>query len=100
MRVGLTFDDVLLVPKFSNVKSRKDADTRTRFSRRIPLSIPIVSANMDTVTESSMAIAMARLGGIGVIHRFLTVEEQVAEVLRVKRSEGVVIEDPITLGPG
>ncbi len=99
MRVGLTFDDVLLVPKHSDVKSRKDADTRTRFSRRIQLSIPVVSANMDTVTESAMAISMARLGGIGVIHRFLTVEEQVYEVLKVKRSEGVVIEDPITLGP-
>ena len=99
MRVGLTFDDVLLVPRFSDVKSRRDADTLTRFSRRIPLSIPIVSANMDTVTESSMAIALARLGGIGVIHRFLTVEEQVGEVLKVKRSEGVVIEDPITMGP-
>ncbi len=99
MRVGLTFDDVLLVPKFSDVKSRKDADTRTRFSRRIELEIPIVSANMDTVTESAMAISMARLGGIGVIHRFLTVEEEVNEVLKVKRSEGVVIEDPITLGP-
>jgi IMP dehydrogenase len=99
MRVGLTFDDVLLVPKFSEMKSRRDADTRTRFSRRIQLSIPIVSANMDTVTESAMAIALARLGGIGVIHRFLSVEEQVSEVLKVKRSEGVVIEDPITLGP-
>ncbi|MDG7015840.1 MAG: IMP dehydrogenase, partial [Nitrososphaerota archaeon] len=76
LRVGLTFDDVLLVPKFSDVKSRRDADTRTRFSRRIELAIPIVSANMDTVTESAMAIALARLGGIGVIHRFLTVEEQ------------------------
>ncbi len=99
IRVGLTFDDVLLVPKFSDVKSRKDADTRTRFSRKISLEVPIVSANMDTVTESAMAIAIARLGGIGVIHRFLTVNEQVAEVLKVKRSEGVVIEDPITLGP-
>lgn len=99
MRVGLTFDDVLLVPRFSDVRSRKDAVTRTRFSRRITMEIPVVSANMDTVTESSMAIAMARLGGIGVIHRFLTVEEQVAEVVKVKRSEGVVIEDPITLGP-
>ena len=99
MRVGLTFDDVLLVPKFSDVKSRKEANIRTRFSRRIELGIPIVSANMDTVTESGMAIAMARLGGIGVIHRFLTVEEQVSEVLKVKRSEGVVIEDPITLDP-
>ncbi|MDG6963981.1 MAG: IMP dehydrogenase [Nitrososphaerota archaeon] len=99
LRVGLTFDDVLLVPKFSDVKSRRDADTRTRFSRRIELAIPIVSANMDTVTESAMAIALARLGGIGVIHRFLTLEEQVSEVLKVKRSEGVVIEDPVTLGP-
>ena len=98
-RVGLTFDDVLLVPRFSDVKSRKDADTRTRFSRRIQLGIPLASANMDTVTESAMAIALARLGGLGVIHRFLTVEEEVAEVLKVKRSEGVLIEDPITLGP-
>ena len=99
LRVGLTFDDVLLVPKFSDVKSRRDADVGTRFSRNIGLSIPIASANMDTVTESAMAIAMARQGGIGVIHRFLTVEEEVSEVLKVKRSEGVVIEDPITLGP-
>jgi IMP dehydrogenase len=99
LRVGLTFDDVLLVPKFSDVRSRKDANIHTRFSRRIELTIPVVSANMDTVTESSMAIAMARLGGIGVVHRFLSVEEEVAEVLKVKRSEGVVIEDPITLGP-
>ena len=99
LRVGFTFDDVLLVPKYSDVKSRKDADTRTAFSRRIPLAIPIVSANMDTVTESEMAIAISRLGGIGVIHRFLSIEEQVGEVLRVKRSEGVVLEDPATLGP-
>ncbi|MDV3278397.1 MAG: IMP dehydrogenase [Nitrososphaerales archaeon] len=99
LKVGLTFDDVLLVPKFSDVMSRKDVETRSRFSRGIELSIPIVSANMDTVTESSMAIAIASEGGIGVIHRFLPVEEQVAEVVKVKRSEGVVIEDPITLGP-
>ncbi len=99
MRVGLTFDDVLLVPKYSDVKSRKDADIRTSFTRGIQLSVPIVSANMDTVTEAAMAVALARLGGIGVIHRFLSVEEQVSEVLKVKRSEGVVIEDPITLGP-
>jgi IMP dehydrogenase len=99
LRVGLTFDDVLLVPKLSDIKSRRDADTGTLFSRGIKLSIPVVSANMDTVTESAMAIALARLGGIGVIHRFLSIDEQVAEVLKVKRSEGVVIEDPITLGP-
>ena len=99
MRVGLTFDDVLLVPKFSDVKSRRDADTSTKFSRSISLKIPVVSANMDTVTESAMAIALARLGGIGVIHRYLSVEEEVAEVTKVKRSEGVVIEDPITMSP-
>jgi IMP dehydrogenase len=99
MRVGLTFDDVLLVPRFSDISSRKDADTATRFSRGIKLAIPIVSANMDTVTESDMAIAMAREGGIGVIHRFLSVVDQVSEVAKVKRSEGVLIEDPITLGP-
>lgn len=99
LRVGLTFDDVLLVPKLSDVKSRREVNTRSRFSRGISLSIPIVSANMDTVTESAMAIAMARLGGMGVIHRFLSVEEEVSEVVKVKRSEGVVIEDPITLGP-
>ena len=98
-RVGLTFDDVLLVPKYSEISSRRDVDASTRFSRRIKLAIPIVSANMDTVTESGMAIAMAREGGIGVIHRFLPIEDQVAEVAKVKRSEGVLIEDPITLGP-
>jgi len=98
-RVGLTFDDVLLVPRYSAITSRKEVSTETRFSRKIKLKIPIVSANMDTVTESAMAIAIARLGGIGVIHRFMTVEEEVAEVARVKRSEGVMIEDPITLTP-
>jgi len=98
-RTGLTYDDVLLVPKYSEIKSRKDVSTTTRFSRNISMSIPIVSANMDTVTESSMAIALARLGGIGVIHRFLSVADQVAEVSKVKRSEGIVIEDPITLLP-
>ena len=97
-RVGLTFDDVLLIPRFSDVKSRRDVDTRTMFSRRIRLDIPIVSANMDTVTESGMAIAVARLGGIGVIHRFLTLDEEVGEVVKVKRSEGVIIEDPVTMG--
>jgi IMP dehydrogenase len=98
-KVGLTFDDVLLLPKFSDISSRRDVDTNSRFSCGISLAIPLVSANMDTVTESAMAIAVAREGGIGVIHRFLKLEEQVSEVIKVKRSEGVVIEDPITLGP-
>jgi len=98
-RVGLTFDDVLLVPKYSEIASRKSVGTGTNFSRRIKLSIPIVSANMDTVTESSMAIALAREGGIGVIHRFMSVDEEAAEVEKVKRSEGVIIENPITMTP-
>jgi IMP dehydrogenase len=99
LRVGLTFDDVLLIPRYSNIRSRRDVDTSTRFSRGIKLAVPIVSANMDTVTESGMAIAIAREGGIGVIHRFLSIDDQVSEVVKVKRSEGVLIEDPITLGP-
>src|SRR5919202_432317 len=91
---ALTFDDVLLVPRRSSIRSRRAVDTRTQFSRRIPLAIPLVSSNMDTVTESAMAIAMARLGGIGVIHRFMSVERQAAEVVRVKRAESFVVEQP------
>lgn len=97
-REGLTFDDVLLVPKYSDITSRSDADLRTQLSRNISLNIPLVSANMDTVTESAMAVAMAQHGGIGIIHRFLTIREQVAEVLKVKRSGGVMIENPYTVG--
>ena len=99
MREGFTFHDVLLVPKRSNVTSRKHVDTSGRFSKNITLKCPIVSANMDTVTEARMAIAMAQCGGLGVIHRFLKVDEQVAEVAKVKRAENVIIEDPYTVGP-
>jgi IMP dehydrogenase len=95
---ALTFDDVLLVPQRSDVHPR-EVDTRTRFSRRIPLNIPIVSAAMDTVTEARLAIAIAREGGIGVIHKNLSIEEQVAQVDRVKRSESGMIADPFTLPP-
>ena len=98
-RVGLTYDDVLLEPKHSSIASRRDVDTSTRLSRQIDLAIPIVSANMDTVTESQMAIALARAGGIGIIHRFLPVDQQVAEVRRVKRHQAWVIEDPLTITP-
>jgi IMP dehydrogenase len=94
---GLTFDDVLLIPKKSTVRSRRDVHTTTRLSRHIELRIPLVSAPMDTVTEHSMAITMARVGGIGVIHRFMTIEQQVEEVLKVKRSESIVIEQPYSL---
>jgi IMP dehydrogenase len=96
---GLTFDDVLLVPKRSPIVSRSQTDLRTKLSRNITLNTPIISANMDTITESSMAIALAREGGIGIIHRFMTIEDQVDEILRVKRSESVMIEQPYTIKP-
>ncbi len=94
---GLTFDDVLLVPKRSAVMSRSETDLRTRLSTNISLNIPLISANMDTVTEAGMAIALAREGGIGIVHRFMTIEDQVDEILKVKRSESVVIEQPYTI---
>lgn len=97
---ALTFDDVLLAPRRSAIRSRQAVNTRTCFSRRIEIAIPIVSSNMDTVTESTMAIAMARSGGIGVIHRFMTVERQAAEVARVKRAEGFMVEHPLSLSGG
>jgi IMP dehydrogenase len=98
--LGLSYDDVLLVPARSDVRSRSDIDTSTRLTKRLRLAVPVVAANMDTVTEARMAIAMARLGGLGVIHRFLPVERQAAEVARVKRAEALVIEDPFTIGLG
>ena len=95
---GLTFDDVLLVPAESGVLPG-EVSTRTRLTRAIDLEIPIVSAAMDTVTEARMAIALAREGGIGVVHRNLSVEEQAAEVDKVKRSEAGMIVEPVTLPP-
>ncbi|HSB50995.1 MAG TPA: IMP dehydrogenase [Nitrosopumilaceae archaeon] len=96
---GLTFDDVLLVPKFSDITSRTQTDLKTKLSRNLSLNIPFISANMDTVTESRMAVVMAREGGIGIIHRFLTIEEEVKEVLKVKRSGSIMIENPYSIGP-
>ncbi|MBQ6557375.1 MAG: IMP dehydrogenase [Bacteroidales bacterium] len=93
---GLTFDDVLLVPAYSEVLPR-EVDLHTRFSRNITLNIPIVSAAMDTVTEAPMAIALAREGGIGVIHKNMTIAEQAAEVRKVKRAESGMIYDPVTI---
>jgi IMP dehydrogenase len=95
---GLTFDDVLLVPAESSVLPA-DVSTRTRLTREIELEIPIVSAAMDTVSEARMAIALAREGGIGILHRNLSIEAQVTEVDRVKRSEAGMIDDPVTLTP-
>lgn len=95
---ALTFDDVLLVPRHSTVHP-KDVSTASRFSRGITLHVPLVSAAMDTVTESEMAIAMARAGGIGVLHKNMAIDRQAAEVDRVKRSESGMIRNPITLHP-
>jgi IMP dehydrogenase len=91
---GLTFDDVLLVPKRSSIRSRNEVSTATFLTKSISLNLPIVSANMDTVTEANMAIAMARAGGIGIIHRFMTVSRQVKQIERVKRAEGFIVSDP------
>lgn len=95
---GLTFDDVLIIPAPSSVLPR-DASTQTRFTRSITVNIPIVSAAMDTVTEARLAIALAREGGIGIVHRNLSIEDQALEVDKVKRSESGMITDPVTLGP-
>ncbi|MDE6857829.1 MAG: IMP dehydrogenase, partial [Alistipes sp.] len=93
---GLTFDDVLLVPAYSDVLPR-EVNLRSRFSRNIRLNIPIVSAAMDTVTEAPLAIALAREGGIGVIHKNMPIAEQAAHVRRVKRAENGMIYDPVTI---
>src|SRR5881397_581197 len=95
---GLTFDDLILQPALSDVVPA-EADTRTCLTRKIALNIPLISAAMDTVTESHLAIALAQQGGIGVIHRNMAVERQAEEVDRVKRSESGMIVDPITIGP-
>ena len=98
VKVGLTFDDVLLLPAKSNVLP-KDVDLRARFTKNIRLNIPIISAAMDTVTETDLAIAVAREGGIGIIHRAMPIVRQASEVDRVKKSESGMILDPITLRP-
>lgn len=97
--MGLTFDDVLLVPKRSAIRSRSGLDTSTQLTSGIRLAIPILSANMDTVTEGRMAIVMARMGGIGIIHRFMPIERQAEQVGRVKRAESFVVENPVTILP-
>src|SRR5438445_11927874 len=95
---GITFDDVLLEPAYSDVVPR-DCDVRTQLTRNITLNMPILSSPMDTVTESDLAIALAQEGGIGIIHKNLTVQQQTREVDKVKRSENGIIVDPITLPP-
>src|SRR3972149_10083052 len=98
IKTGLTFDDVLLAPAYSGVMPR-DVDVRTRLTKEITLNIPLISAAMDCVTEARMAIAIAQEGGIGIIHKNLTIEEQAQQVDRVKKYESVVILKPKTLHP-
>jgi len=97
--IRLTYDDILLVPKRSKIAHRHDVSTRTKLTGNITLEIPFISANMDTVTESRMAISLAHRGGIGIIHRFMSMEKQAAEVKKVKRHEGFILYKPFTLFP-
>lgn len=99
IEAGITFSDISLRPQKSNLKSRLDPDTFSYLTKKIKLAVPIISANMDTVTESNMAIAMARYGGLGVIHRNMGIEDQVKEVLKVKSAEEALIREPYTLFP-
>ena len=94
---ALTYDDVLLVPQYSNVDSRRTLSTKSWLTKKIALHMPIVSANMDVVTESEMAITMAREGGIGMIHRFMTIAGQARQILRVKKAESFIVDKPITM---
>jgi IMP dehydrogenase len=96
LSLGLTYDDVLLVPNYSEVLPR-DVDLTSKFTRNIGMKTPIASAAMDTVTESAMAIAIAQEGGIGVIHKNMSIEQQAMEVRKVKRAESGMILDPVTL---
>ena len=96
---GLTYDDVLLIPQRSPVRSRKAVNTNTRLSRHITLHMPIVASNMDTVCEDKTDVVMAREGGIGILHRFCSVEEQCAMVRKVKRAQSFLIEDPRMILP-
>jgi IMP dehydrogenase len=97
--LGLCYDDVLLEPRYSIIKSRKNVSLKTNLTKNIKINLPIVSANMDTVTESKMAIALAQMGGIGIIHRFMTIERQIETVKKVKRFTNYIVNNPFTLKP-
>lgn len=96
---GLTYDDILLIPQRSYIDHRSEVSLKTKLTKNIELFIPLISANMDSVTEAEMAIALAREGGIGIIHRFMTIGEQVSEISKVKRSVGYILNKPYTISP-
>src|SRR5512132_1799051 len=95
--MALTYDDVLLVPQYSDVASRRSLSTKSWLTKKSALQMATVSANMDGVTESEMAITMAREGGIGMIHRFMTIAEQARQIERVKKAESYIVDKPITM---
>ncbi|PIT87707.1 MAG: IMP dehydrogenase [Candidatus Magasanikbacteria bacterium CG10_big_fil_rev_8_21_14_0_10_40_10] len=97
--LALTYNDVLIIPKRSSLLSRSEANTKTRLTKKINLNIPIVSANMDTVTGHCLAVALARLGGIGILHRFMTIEENAEEVKKIKRAQNYIVKDPYIIDP-
>lgn len=97
--LALTYDDVLIVPRRSTFESRSEANTKTRLTKKLNINIPIITANMDTVTEADMAITVARMGGIGILHRFMSIEENVEQVKKVKRAQNLIVEDPYTIDP-
>ena len=97
---GLTFEDVLLLPRRSSITSRQQVDTSTRLTESIRINIPVISANMDTVTETAMAIAMAKAGGIGIIHRFMPIDMHVKQIRQVKRAQAVMVENPYCINIG
>ncbi|MCX7589548.1 MAG: IMP dehydrogenase [Patescibacteria group bacterium] len=99
MLEGLSFDDVLLIPQKSNIDSRKDIDLSSKLTKDIVLKLPIISSPMDTVTESDMAITLAKNGGLGIIHRFCSIDYQVNQVLKVKRAENYIVDNPICISP-
>ncbi len=99
LSLGLTYDDVLLVPQKSSINHRSEVSTKSKLTRNLELQAPFVSANMDTVTESEMAIALAKEGGIGIIHRFMSIADEVEEVRKVKRDVGFVLGNPYTVSP-
>lgn len=97
IKTGLSYGDVLLIPRKTSINSRRDVSTETLIAKKLKLKVPIISANMDTVTESTMAISMARQGGLGIIHRFMAIDRQAREVEKVKRAEAYIIEKPYTI---